>query len=55
LNALKQLIKKHFTGFTFFYRILRYRVFMALAVGILVGVLDGLGLAMFLPLLQLVG
>lgn len=55
MNTLKTLIKKHFSGFTFFYRILRYRVFMALAVGILVGVLDGFGLAMFLPLLQLVG
>jgi ABC-type multidrug transport system fused ATPase/permease subunit len=55
MNTLKTLIKRHFSGFAFFYRILRYRLFLALVVGIAVGVLDGLGLAMFLPLLQLVG
>lgn len=55
MQPIKNIIKKHFKGFTFFYRILRYRIFIALSVGIFVGVLDGFGLAMFLPLLQLVG
>jgi subfamily B ATP-binding cassette protein MsbA len=51
----KDFIKKYFIGFTFFYKILRYRIFITLSVSVFVGVLDGFGLAMFLPLLQLVG
>lgn len=52
---MKEFIGKHFSSFSFFYRILRYRMFYALAVGIAIGLLDGFGLAMFLPLLQLAG
>ena len=43
---------KYFTDFRFFYSHLRYRIFIALALSILVGLLDGFGLAMFLPLLE---
>jgi subfamily B ATP-binding cassette protein MsbA len=55
MQKLKDFIKKYFKGFTFFYRILKYRIFIALSVSVFVGILDGFGLAMFLPLLQLVG
>ncbi|MGY6560072.1 MAG: ABC transporter ATP-binding protein [Nitritalea sp.] len=51
---LKKLISKHFTTFTYFYRYMRYKIFVFVGLSIFVGVLDGLGLAMFLPLLQLV-
>jgi len=51
---LKILVKKYFNNFSFFYSYLRYRMFIALALSIAVGVLDGLGIAMFLPLLQMV-
>ena len=51
---LKSLIKKYFTHFTYFYTHLRSRMLVAFALSILVGVLDGLGLAMFLPLLQMI-
>ncbi|MFT7036932.1 MAG: hypothetical protein ACJA2S_005473, partial [Cyclobacteriaceae bacterium] len=54
LDFLKKFIKKHFISFTFFYRYLRHRIFIALGLNILVGILDGFGLAMLLPLLQLV-
>lgn len=55
MTLLKNLIKKHFSTFVYFYRYLRYRIFIAVALSIMVGVLDGLGLTMFLPLLQMVG
>jgi len=51
---LKSLIKKYFTHFSYFYTHLRSRIFVAFGLSILVGILDGLGLAMFLPLLQMI-
>lgn len=50
---LKIIINKNFKNFAYFYRRLGYRLFVRIALSICVGVLDGLGLAMFLPLLQL--
>lgn len=55
INRLKKIISRRFTDFTFFFRYLRYRVFVAIILSMLIGVLDGLGLTMFLPLLQMVG
>ncbi|WP_316814881.1 ABC transporter ATP-binding protein [Pedobacter nyackensis] len=54
MNSLKKLIKKHFSNFVFFYQYLHNRIFIALTLSIIVTVLDGLGLSMFLPLLQTV-
>lgn len=54
-NKIKKFITQRFTDFTFFFRYLRYRVFIAVVLSMLIGVLDGLGLTMFLPLLQMVG
>lgn len=51
---LKNLLKNNLQGFYFFYSILGYRVFFVIIVSVLVGLLDALGLTMFLPLLQLV-
>jgi ABC-type multidrug transport system fused ATPase/permease subunit len=51
---LKSLIKKYFTHFSYFYTHLRSKIFVAFGLSILVGLLDGLGLAMFLPLLQMI-
>ncbi|MEX2591332.1 MAG: ABC transporter ATP-binding protein [Anditalea sp.] len=51
---LKAFIKKYFTYFSYFYAHLRSKIFVAFALSIAVGVLDGLGLAMFLPLLQMI-
>jgi ABC-type multidrug transport system fused ATPase/permease subunit len=39
---------------SYFYGQLKYRVFVTLVLSIVIGVLDGFGLAMFLPLLQMV-
>ncbi|WP_194778211.1 ABC transporter ATP-binding protein [Pararhodonellum marinum] len=55
MDQLKLFIKKYFENFAFFYGHLRYRVFFVVIFSIAVGFLDGLGLTMFLPLLQLVG
>lgn len=52
-NYFKKILGKYFKSFAYFYRRLRYRVFVRVALSISVGVLDGLGLAMFLPLLHL--
>jgi ABC-type multidrug transport system fused ATPase/permease subunit len=51
---VKKLIDKYLKHFSYFYSYLRYRMFVALGVSICVGALDGFGLAMFLPLLQMV-
>ncbi|MDT0645920.1 ABC transporter transmembrane domain-containing protein [Zunongwangia sp. F260] len=51
---IKRFIKKYFESFAFFYFYLGYKVVIIFVLDILVGVLDGLGLTMFLPLLQLV-
>lgn len=54
IDRIKLLVKKYFTHFSYFYSQLGYRVLIALALSIVVGVLDGFGLAMFIPLLQMV-
>jgi ABC-type multidrug transport system fused ATPase/permease subunit len=53
METLKQLVKKYLKHFSYFYLHLRYRVFVALAISLVVGTLDGFGLAMFLPLLEM--
>ena len=55
LTQLKKLVKKYFTHFSYFYIHLRHRIFVALGLSLVVGVLDGFGLAMFFPLLEMVG
>lgn len=54
MDSLKKLIKKYFSNFVFFYQYLHNRIFIAIGLNIIVTVLDGLGLSMFLPLLQTV-
>lgn len=51
---IKKYINKYFASFLYFYRHLGYRIFLAIGLSFCVGLLDGFGLAMFLPLLQLV-
>src|SRR5690554_6480827 len=53
MKHLKSLFKKYFSSFAYYYGYLRYRIFVVIGLSILIGLLDGLGLAMFLPLLQL--
>lgn len=55
LAGLKNLIKKYLVHFSYFYIHLRYRIFIALGLSLVVGLLDGFGLAMFFPLLEMVG
>lgn len=50
---IKQFIKTRFSYFYFYYKYLRFRIFIVLLLSILVGLLDGLGLTMFLPLLKI--
>ena len=54
-NKLKDIIRDRFTSFVFFYKTLKYRIYITILLGITIAVLDSFGLAMFLPLLQLVG
>ena len=51
---MKNQIKKLLPHLAYFYKHLRYRLAITLMVSILVGLLDGLGLAMFIPMLELV-
>ncbi len=53
MKWVKKYIIENFSNFTFFYSILRYRLFVVFALAILGGFLDSIGLTMFLPLLQM--
>ncbi len=50
----KLFFRNYFQYFDYFFRFLKHRVLLALAISLTVGVLDGIGLALFIPLLQLV-
>ncbi|NJW53446.1 ABC transporter ATP-binding protein [Salinimicrobium oceani] len=54
MKIIKILIKKHFESFAYFYSYLEYRIFVVVVFSLLIGILDGLGLTMFLPLLQMI-
>ena len=49
------MIKKYLKHFSFFYDYLGHRIFINMLSNISVGLMDGFGLVMFLPLLQMVG
>lgn len=55
MSTLKKLIKKYFSSFAYFYRYLRNKIFIAFFLSVFVSLLDGLGLTMFIPLLQVIG
>jgi subfamily B ATP-binding cassette protein MsbA len=49
---LKKFIQKYFRYFSFFYEYLGYKIFILLASSLFVGLLDGFGLALFIPVFQ---
>lgn len=55
---MKKVLSKAFSGATknlsYFYGYLKYRLFLVFILNILVGLMDGLGLSMFIPLLEFV-
>lgn len=53
MKRIKKYIIENFSNFIFFYSILRYRLIIVFALAILGGILDSIGLTMFLPLLQM--
>lgn len=53
MNILNIFFKKYLRNFSFFYSYLGYRVFVLISFSIIVGLLDGFGLAMFIPVFQL--
>ena len=55
MQSIKKILAKQFSTFYYFYSYLGYRIFLALTLSMLIAVLDGFGLSMFLPLLQMVG
>ena len=50
---MKEFIKKRFHSLYFFYQFLGFRIFILLLFSLLMVVLDSLGIAMFVPLLQI--
>lgn len=54
ISALKERLAKSFSHFLYFYGYLGYRVVVSLVLTVCVGFLDGLGLTMFFPMLQMV-
>ena len=55
MRKLKAFFLENFRGFFFFYSHLKYRSFAIILVSLVVGMLDGFGLTMFFPLLQMTG
>jgi len=51
---LKKIINKYFIHFKYFYSFLGFRILIAFSLSLLVALMDGFGLAMFLPVLQMV-
>jgi subfamily B ATP-binding cassette protein MsbA len=49
MKTLKKYLESRLSSFTYFYRKLRWKIFLKTFLNINVGILDGLGLAMFLP------
>jgi len=49
---LKGIIEKNFKYFFFFFSYLRYKIFVLIILSLFVGILDGFGLALFIPLFQ---
>lgn len=47
-------MKNYFSNFLFFHNHLKHRVFVVLILSVLGGIMDGFGLAMFLPMLEMV-
>ncbi len=52
-SMTSRLFEENFYYFQFFYLHLRYRVLIALFLSLMVGLLDGIGLALFIPLLNI--
>ena len=50
----KKFLKNYFHYLSYFYGYLRYRIFIAFGISLLVGLLDGIGLALFIPLFKLI-
>lgn len=50
---MKNFLLKYFRYFAFFYEYLGYKVLVLIASSLLVGLLDGFGLALFIPIFQL--
>lgn len=55
MNKIKEILKNTFDSFFYFFGYLRYRMLIVFFLSLSVGVLDGFGLAMFIPLLQMFG
>lgn len=53
MKLFKKIIKKYFSNFAYFYQYLRNKLFVVIFLSIAVGILDGVGLTMFLPLLEI--
>jgi subfamily B ATP-binding cassette protein MsbA len=53
MQPIKNLLKKNFSSLAYFYSILRSKLLIVVLFSIVVGLLDSVGLTMFLPLLQL--
>lgn len=49
---LKKTVNKNFKYFFYFFGYLRYKILLLILLSILVGVLDGFGLALFIPLFE---
>lgn len=52
-GTIRRFTSKYLSNFYYFFSHIRYRIFFVIGLSLFVGVLDGFGLAMFLPLLEI--
>src|SRR5690606_34824440 len=50
----KFFLTKYFTYFHYFYKHLKLRVFVSISLNLLIGIFDGVGLALFIPLFKVI-
>ncbi len=50
-----KVISEFFDFFSYFYKYVGYRIYILIILGFIMGVLDGFGIAMFIPLIELAG
>lgn len=55
MYILKNILDNRFESLKYFYKYLKGKVFVSIGLNVLIGLLDGLGLSMFLPLMQIAG
>jgi len=54
IPKIRQSVRNYFNNFYYYFSYIKYRIVLLILLSLIVGILDGFGLALFLPLLEMV-